>query len=144
MVHSSDAAKWQLPGWRIEQSYSRKCLIGNWEEDRRGKVSTQGSMRNPSYINKYNVSAGRRACGSKRMCALCMLLEIVDTDINFTMAMCKFCTFDRVGKVKIVDVNPLVNRCSSFQYVQKQKITQAAYRVEGPIRPKDLKFLQIS
>lgn len=37
MVHS-DAAKWQLPGWRIEQRYSTKCLIGNWEEDRRGKV----------------------------------------------------------------------------------------------------------
>ena len=60
------------------------------------------------------------------------------------MAMCKFCTFDRVGKVKIVDANPLVDRCSSFQYVQEQKITQASYRVEGPIRPKDQKFLQIS
>lgn len=30
--------KWQLPGWRIEQKYSRGVLIGNWSEDRLGKV----------------------------------------------------------------------------------------------------------
>jgi len=37
MVSTADTAKWQLPGWRIEQRYSNKCLIGNWEEDKRGK-----------------------------------------------------------------------------------------------------------
>eukprot|EP00116_Pleurobrachia_bachei_P006393 sb/3466655/ len=37
MVQTSDSAKWQLPGWRIEQRFSKGCLIGNWEEDRRGK-----------------------------------------------------------------------------------------------------------
>jgi len=36
-VSTADTAKWQLPGWRIEQRYSNKCLIGNWEEDKRGK-----------------------------------------------------------------------------------------------------------
>ena len=30
--------KWQLPGWRIEQKYSTGVLIGNWAEDRLGKV----------------------------------------------------------------------------------------------------------
>ena len=34
---STESGKWQLPGWRIEQKYSNKCLIGNWEEDKRGK-----------------------------------------------------------------------------------------------------------
>ncbi|XP_002169127.2 cilia- and flagella-associated protein 107 isoform X1 [Hydra vulgaris] len=24
-----------LPGWRIEQKYNKRCLIGNWNEDRR-------------------------------------------------------------------------------------------------------------
>ena len=30
--------KWQLPGWRIEQKYATGVLIGNWSEDRLGKV----------------------------------------------------------------------------------------------------------
>ena len=30
--------KWHLPGWRIEQKYSNGVLIGNWFEDRLGKV----------------------------------------------------------------------------------------------------------
>ena len=30
--------KWQMPGWRIEQRYSTGVLIGNWSEDRLGKV----------------------------------------------------------------------------------------------------------
>jgi len=29
--------KWQQPGWRIEQRYSNRVLIGNWEEEGRGK-----------------------------------------------------------------------------------------------------------
>ncbi|RMX39387.1 hypothetical protein pdam_00005976 [Pocillopora damicornis] len=28
-------AKWNLPGWRIEQKYSTDVLIGNWNEERR-------------------------------------------------------------------------------------------------------------
>lgn len=31
-------AKWHMPGWRIEQKYSTGVLIGNWSEDRLGKV----------------------------------------------------------------------------------------------------------
>ena len=31
--------KWQPSGWRIEQKYSKGVLIGNWSEDRLGKVS---------------------------------------------------------------------------------------------------------
>ena len=31
--------KWQMPGWRIEQKYCTGVLIGNWSEDRLGKVS---------------------------------------------------------------------------------------------------------
>jgi len=53
MVHSSDAAKWQLPGWRIEQSYSRKCLIGNWEEDRRGKFVKGNEVATSSHRQDY-------------------------------------------------------------------------------------------
>jgi len=30
----SEAIKWQMPGWRIEQKYSPGVLIGNWDEDR--------------------------------------------------------------------------------------------------------------
>lgn len=26
--------KWTQPGWRIEQKYANKVLIGNWMEDR--------------------------------------------------------------------------------------------------------------
>ena len=29
-----DPLKWELPGWRIEQSYSKNTLIGNWCEER--------------------------------------------------------------------------------------------------------------
>jgi len=31
----SDPEKWNLPGWRIEQRYSNKTLIGNWCEERK-------------------------------------------------------------------------------------------------------------
>ena len=31
-------AKLQVPGWRIEQRFNNKVLIGNWNEERR-KVS---------------------------------------------------------------------------------------------------------
>uniref|UniRef100_A0A8C4S649 Cilia and flagella associated protein 107 n=1 Tax=Erpetoichthys calabaricus TaxID=27687 RepID=A0A8C4S649_ERPCA len=31
----SDPMKWSLPGWKIEQKYSNKVLIGNWEEERK-------------------------------------------------------------------------------------------------------------
>lgn len=27
-------SKWQEPGWRIEQNFSKGVLIGNWSEDR--------------------------------------------------------------------------------------------------------------
>lgn len=30
--------KWELPGWRIEQKYCQRVLIGNWSEERLGKV----------------------------------------------------------------------------------------------------------
>lgn len=26
--------KWKQPGWRIEQKYSNKVLVGNWAEER--------------------------------------------------------------------------------------------------------------
>lgn len=26
--------KWSQPGWRIEQKYANKVLLGNWAEDR--------------------------------------------------------------------------------------------------------------
>ena len=31
--------KWEQPGWRIEQRFCQGVLIGNWSEDRLGKVS---------------------------------------------------------------------------------------------------------
>ena len=34
----NDPLKWGLPGWRIEQRYDPKVLIGNWYEER-GRVS---------------------------------------------------------------------------------------------------------
>jgi len=30
-----EISKWNLPGWRIEQGYRDKVLIGNWNEERR-------------------------------------------------------------------------------------------------------------
>ena len=36
--------KWQLPGWRIEQKYATGVLIGNWDEDRLGKVVPHCSL----------------------------------------------------------------------------------------------------
>ncbi|XP_043917665.1 uncharacterized protein C1orf158 homolog [Protopterus annectens] len=30
----SDPGKWFMPGWRIEEKYSNRVLIGNWAEDR--------------------------------------------------------------------------------------------------------------
>lgn len=32
MENSHD--KWSQPGWRIEQKYSNKVLIGNWVEEK--------------------------------------------------------------------------------------------------------------
>ena len=29
-----DPAKWQMPGWRIEQRFANGVLIGNWGEER--------------------------------------------------------------------------------------------------------------
>ena len=29
-----DPDKWNMSGWRIEQKYSTKVLIGNWQEER--------------------------------------------------------------------------------------------------------------
>ena len=37
--------KWEQPGWRIEQKYSQGVLIGNWSEDRLGKVSCYVTLR---------------------------------------------------------------------------------------------------
>ncbi|XP_065061350.1 cilia- and flagella-associated protein 107-like [Rhopilema esculentum] len=30
-----EISKWHLPGWRIEQRYNNRVLIGNWNEERR-------------------------------------------------------------------------------------------------------------
>ena len=39
-------AKWNLPGWRIEQKYNTDVLIGNWNEERRvvGTLCTFGDL----------------------------------------------------------------------------------------------------
>ncbi|KAM3922930.1 cilia- and flagella-associated protein 107 [Leptodactylus fuscus] len=34
-AYSDSAKKWSAPGWRIEQRYSNKVLIGNWVEERK-------------------------------------------------------------------------------------------------------------
>jgi len=44
----NELGKWQLPGWRIEQKYSKKCLIGNWEEEKRGKFVKGTEFENSS------------------------------------------------------------------------------------------------
>lgn len=36
--------KWEQPGWRIEQKYSQGVLIGNWSEDRLGKVRREAGV----------------------------------------------------------------------------------------------------
>jgi len=36
-----DPLKWNLPGWRIEQRFDNKVLIGNWYEERK-QVSQSG------------------------------------------------------------------------------------------------------
>lgn len=35
MLNQINMATMQVPGWRIEQSFSNGCLIGNWNEERR-------------------------------------------------------------------------------------------------------------
>ncbi|XP_075047223.1 cilia- and flagella-associated protein 107 [Mixophyes fleayi] len=35
MAEYSESKKWSLPGWRIEQRYDNKVLIGNWVEERK-------------------------------------------------------------------------------------------------------------
>lgn len=41
-------AKWNLPGWRIEQKYDTDVLIGNWNEARRvvGEKFRRNHIRN--------------------------------------------------------------------------------------------------
>ena len=39
MSSSRTHPKWQPSGWRIQQKYSNGVLIGNWLEDRLGKVT---------------------------------------------------------------------------------------------------------
>lgn len=49
-----DFGKWQIPGWRIEQRYSNKTLIGNWCEER--KLFQRGSHSNTStHLSDYRL-----------------------------------------------------------------------------------------
>jgi hypothetical protein len=34
IMAQGDPAKWQMPGWRIEQRFANGVLIGNWNEER--------------------------------------------------------------------------------------------------------------
>ncbi|XP_041480051.1 uncharacterized protein C1orf158 homolog [Lytechinus variegatus] len=56
MAHG-DPKKWNLPGWRIEQRYAGKVLIGNWSEERHkfekgGEKHT--STHRKDYVNNRN------------------------------------------------------------------------------------------
>ena len=48
-------AKWNLPGWRIEQRYNTDVLIGNWNEERRFVSSV-------AIITFYTEHSIRRMC----------------------------------------------------------------------------------
>lgn len=37
--------KWKQPGWRIEQKYSNKVLVGNWAEERLQVRSFEKQLR---------------------------------------------------------------------------------------------------
>ena len=53
--------KWQMPGWRIEQKYSNGVLIGNWSEDRLGKVRVPG-------MKLYNISCNGQPTEPENKC----------------------------------------------------------------------------
>ncbi|XP_053311321.1 cilia- and flagella-associated protein 107-like [Spea bombifrons] len=65
--------KWSLPGWKIEQKYSNKVLVGNWLEERkefkRGSYSTKGSCYRIDYASfpVDNSSVMLRRSITKRM-----------------------------------------------------------------------------
>lgn len=50
LVARVKGGKWEQPGWRIEQRYSQGVLIGNWSEERLGKVRPRAAHL---YCNIY-------------------------------------------------------------------------------------------
>lgn len=51
--------KWQMPGWRTEQRYSNKTLIGNWCEER--KQFRRGTHSNTStHLTDYRLYEGHK------------------------------------------------------------------------------------
>lgn len=48
-----DPLKWQLPGWRIEQRFSKQTLIGNWCEERNNFEHSDQTINSTSRID-YN------------------------------------------------------------------------------------------
>ncbi|XP_063799600.1 cilia- and flagella-associated protein 107 [Pseudophryne corroboree] len=49
MAEYPGSKKWSLPGWRIEQRYNNKVLIGNWVEERKKFKRSNFSTTNSCY-----------------------------------------------------------------------------------------------
>merc|ERR1712066_884124 len=50
-----DPLKWNLPGWRIEQQYSKNTLIGNWCEERNKFEHSENETNSTNRID-YNLA----------------------------------------------------------------------------------------
>lgn len=84
--------KWQMPGWRIEQKYSTGVLIGNWSEDRLGKVYmviAQTLSKHYCVLMYNNYTVGYISCEYKNK-AIC-LYSIAS--LTATIGVCVYTRF---------------------------------------------------
>lgn len=70
--------KWKQPGWRIEQKYSTKVLIGNWAEERQ-QVSlytclTDEMCRNKCVHDTDSVNFSKKNKNNRDYVPCCMIL----------------------------------------------------------------------
>lgn len=61
-----DPLKWELPGWRIEQRFSKKTLIGNWCEERNTFDHNNASINSTNRIDYTNKGEKKPECQLRR------------------------------------------------------------------------------
>jgi len=61
-----DPLKWQLPGWRIEQRFSKRTLIGNWCEERNNFEHNRQQINSTNRIDYKNNGDCEPQCQLRR------------------------------------------------------------------------------
>lgn len=61
-----DPLKWELPGWRIEQRFSKKTLIGNWCEERNNFEHNQPKNNSTNRIDYTDKGDSQPECQLRR------------------------------------------------------------------------------